>query len=305
MGEFIAGVEEAGRGPVIGPMVMAIVTAPLEKIEELESLGVTDSKKLSPKRREFLYRKIKKICYVEAEVISPEEIDSHVQSPSSNLNRLESKTTASLITKTGEKRDVKKVILDCPEKDEEGYSKKTRGFLSEEMKNKQMKIIAEHNADENYTIVGASSIIAKVTRDREVKKIEKRLGEEIGSGYPSDPTTASFLKKNIEKDYDFFRKSWSTYQNMKRLKSQRKLADFKNFEESEEEHREELEEFDRLLNKGFRYVEPKAEYEILRMKGPESTPSTIVKYTSGKLLVQGNKKSKKKTEEILRKVGLR
>jgi ribonuclease HII len=209
---IIAGVEEAGRGPVIGPLVMAIAAANEETIEKLKELGVKDSKMLSPKQREFLYTKIKELCEVKVLILSPEKVDASLIDPTMNLNWLEAKTSSSLINSI--KAD--KIILDCPSNNFKSYTDYVKKYLKYEP-----ELIAEHKADEKYTIVGAASIIAKVIRDREVDKLKKEANYDFGSGYPSDPKTIEFLKNNWDK-YDFFRKTWSTY----RKYSQKSLSDF-------------------------------------------------------------------------------
>ena len=111
-----------------------------------------------------------------------------------------------------------KAILDAPSNNIEAYA--------DYVKNKvKCEILAEHKADANYPVVGAASILAKVTRDREIEKIKEKVGKDIGSGYPSDPITQEFLKKNWNK-YDFFRKSWETYKKIAKEKNQSKLGDF-------------------------------------------------------------------------------
>lgn len=211
---LIGGVEEAGRGPVIGPLVMAIAVANNETIKKLEELGVTDSKLLTPKKREELYTKIKELAQVKVLILSPSKIDDALLDPNMNLNWLEAKTSSTLINSV----DVDKVILDCPSNNFETY----KAFVRKGLK-KEVNLVAEHKADEKYTIVGAASIIAKVIRDREVTKLKELAKVDFGSGYPSDPKTISFLKNNWDK-YDFFRKTWKTYQKL----SQKKLSNFNN-----------------------------------------------------------------------------
>ncbi len=209
---MIAGVEEAGRGPVIGPLVMALVETDTQTIKKLEELGVTDSKLLSPKRRELLYTKIKELCEVKVIILSPEKIDNALNSPTMNLNWLEAKTSSTLINKS----KARKVILDCPSNNFETYANYVKKNLT-----RQVELVVEHKADSKYTIVGAASIIAKVIRDREIEKLKIVANFDFGSGYPSDPRTIAFIKDNWNK-YDFFRKTWSTYKKL----SQKSLGDF-------------------------------------------------------------------------------
>lgn len=115
-----------------------------------------------------------------------------------------------------------KAILDCPSVNIKKYADYLRLYL----KNKNIEIIAEHKADVKFPIVSAASIIAKCIREEEVKKIEKMIGESIGTGYPSNLICQKFLKDNWDKYPDIFRKSWVTWKNHKIAKSQKKLSDF-------------------------------------------------------------------------------
>ncbi len=200
---IIAGVEEAGRGPVVGPMVMAICSIDEKEIPKLESLGITDSKALSPRKREFLLEEIKKLCKTDIIILTPKVIDDALNSDSMNLNLLEAKTTAELIRRV--KAD--KYILDLPSNNAKNYTDIVKKYLGI----KKIDIVAEHKADENYSIVGAASIVAKVIRDREIEKIKEIVGIDFGSGYPSDHRTRVFLEKNWKKYREYFRTSWKTY----------------------------------------------------------------------------------------------
>ena len=211
---IIAGVEEAGRGPVIGPMVMAICAIDEKKIPELQRLGVKDSKLISLKNREYLFEKIKEICEHDIIIMEPKEIDDNLNNPEMNLNKLEGVVSAKLINKI--KTD--KVILDCPSNNISAYTEYVKSFVKT-----NTKIISEHKADLNHTIVGAASILAKVTRDRIIEELKKEANHDFGSGYPSDPKTIHFLKENWHK-YDFFRKTWSTYKKVAEASKQRTLT---------------------------------------------------------------------------------
>nr|MCK4930246.1 ribonuclease HII [Nanoarchaeota archaeon] len=153
---IIAGVEEAGRGPVIGPMVMAIACVNEKDEFKLKTLGVKDSKLLTPLQRERLYNEIKDLCDYHIIKVSPKEIDSAVNSEDTNLNWLEADKAVVLINKLKPKR----VILDCPSTNLKEYKK----YIQKRLKYKP-KIVVEHKADVKYTIVGAASILAKVVRD--------------------------------------------------------------------------------------------------------------------------------------------
>ena len=215
---LVCGVEEAGRGPVIGPMVMAAVMIDEKDSAKLESLGAKDSKLLTPRTRELLMPQIKNIVKKHAIIIiQPKEIDDAVLSDTLNLNWLEAIKSAELVNKL--KPD--KVILDCPSTNPKAYT----AYFKKHLKNQDIEIISEHKADLKYPVVSAASIIAKVTRDSEIEKLKKKHNVNFGSGYPSDPRTKGFIKKFYDK-YDFFRKSWSTFQDAAKEKKQKHLGDF-------------------------------------------------------------------------------
>ena len=214
----ILGIDEAGRGPVIGPLVIAAVKIKDSNEKKISALGVKDSKLLTPKQREKLYYDIIKI--VESNkiyIIKPKEIDDAVTSSKTNLNWLEGDYSAKLINEL--KPD--KAILDCPSNNPKAYV----DYIKKKVKAKT-EIIAEHKADMNYPVVSAASILAKVTRDKEIAKIIDKLNKPIGSGYPSDPVTKKFIKENYKEHPEIFRKSWQTYKDLVQQKQQSRLGDF-------------------------------------------------------------------------------
>jgi ribonuclease HII len=151
-------------------------------------------------------------------IIPPEEIDNALNDPNLNLNKLEAINSAKIINKL----KPGKVLLDCPSNNPREYV----AYLRKHLDNKKLKIIAEHKADVKYTVVSAASIIAKVTRDREIEKIKKSIGINFGSGYPSDELTQKFLARNWDKYPKIFRKTWSSYKKFLTEKKQKKLGEF-------------------------------------------------------------------------------
>ncbi len=214
---FICGIDEAGRGPVIGPLVIAGAMLDEKDLPKLDKLGVKDSKLLTPKKREQLFPKIQKLCKYEILIIEPKEIDEAVQSQELNLNWLEAIKSVEILKEL--KPD--KTILDCPSPNIARYT----NYIKEKLDMDEIKIICEHKADVNHLIVGAASILAKVTRDRIIAELEKKYGN-IGPGYTSNKITQKFLKENWEKHPEIFRKSWVSWQNHKNNKQQKKLEEF-------------------------------------------------------------------------------
>lgn len=215
---IVCGIDEAGRGPVIGPIVICGVTIKEGDEDKLSKLGVKDSKLLTPQKREELFPKIIAIVKdYKIEIVGPDKIDAVLNDPHLNLNWLEALVSAKIINQL--KPD--KVILDCPSTNTKAYS----DYVRKELDNDCI-IVAEHKADVNYPVVSAASVLAKVTRDKEIEKIKKIIGVNFGSGYPADPSTQEFLKKNYNKYPDIFRKTWSSYKNVVSGKRQKNLSDF-------------------------------------------------------------------------------
>lgn len=214
---LLCGIEEAGRGPVIGPMVMCGVLIEEKEEIKLAGIGVRDSKLLSPRSREFLYKKIIGLVKdYKVEIITPEEIDAAIQSPTLNLNWLEARKTAAILNYL--KPD--KAIMDCPSSNCKAYSNYVKNLLD----NKKIKLVAEHKADVNYPVVSAASIIAKVIRDQKVDEIKKAIGIDFGSGYPADERTAKFLREYHDKYPELFRKEWEPYRKIIKAKKQKRLG---------------------------------------------------------------------------------
>lgn len=214
----ILGIDEAGRGPMIGPLVLAATLIDEKEEKKLLDLRVKDSKQLSPRQRGELFEQIKHaVAAFRIVSVSPQEIDGAVESEETNLNWLEADHSAALINELKPDR----VILDCPSPNIKAYTAYVKKKLTV-----KCEIVAEHKADEKYPIVSAASILAKVTRDREIDNIKKRLGHDIGSGYPADPITKAFVEKNYQKYPDIFRKSWESYKTLVRKKGQKRLGEF-------------------------------------------------------------------------------
>jgi len=218
--KYIAGVEEAGRGPVIGPMVMVVAAVEPDKEASLKDLDVKDSKLLIPSQRTRIAKKLRTMLNYEMKVLEAKDVDAALEDPDMNLNWLEAVTSAQLIDKLSKKITISKAILDCPSTNINAY----KSYVEDKLK-KKVPIVAEHKADVNYPVVSAASIIAKVERDELIAQIKKKIGVDFGSGYPSDPRTIEFVKKHY-KDYDIFRKTWSTYKKATGEKKQKRLGDY-------------------------------------------------------------------------------
>jgi ribonuclease HII len=216
---LIAGVDDAGRGSVIGPLVIAGVMAKEEQLSKLAEIGVKDSKLLTPHRREVLAPEIRQIAVDYAiEKLTPRQIDDIVLNGRKlhKLNWLEAQTMARVIQKL--KPD--KAYVDASDILEDRFGRDVLDCLAI-----KIPIVSEHKADQTYPIVSAASIIAKVERDREIAELAEVHGD-FGSGYPSDPRTIDFLRHCVArtgKYPDFVRVSWKTAQRLKSDKDARQV----------------------------------------------------------------------------------
>ena len=205
---LILGIDDAGRGPLIGPMVLAGVLIDKNSETALKNFNIKDSKQIIHSTRIKLAKTIKELVLSYHIVkTSPEEIDRAIYSKL-NLNTLEAIKSAEIINQLNNKKPIK-VIIDCPSVN----TKKWKETLLNYIENPEnLDIHCEHKADENYLSVGAASILAKVEREEEVTKLKMEYGN-IGSGYPSDPDTKQFLKTHGKKleNSGIFRKSWATW----------------------------------------------------------------------------------------------
>jgi ribonuclease HII len=222
MGDFILGIDDAGRGPVIGPMILAgcLIDEATEK--EFKILGIRDSKELTPKRREFLAAIIReKAETFEIVMAYPNEIDEKLTN-GTNLNHLEAIKIAEIINKINKGYKKIKVIIDCPSV---GIGTWT-DFLKLKIEDLSiLEIVCEHKADKNHIAVSAASILAKSTREKEMDKLREKHGQEIGSGYTSDPATIRYLELNADNqnNSEIFRKTWDTWKKASDKIAQRKL----------------------------------------------------------------------------------
>ncbi|MDH2906722.1 MAG: ribonuclease HII [Candidatus Nitrosotalea sp.] len=195
---LVCGVDDAGRGSVLGPLVIAGISIEQKNIKQLVKIGVKDSKQLSPQSREKLYEQILSLVegYHVAK-IPPKTIDKSVSK--NLLNKLEADYMAKVI---------KKLEADSSYVDSCDVNPKRFGLYISNIA-KTGKIVSSHHADRKYPVVSAASIIAKVNRDRAIEKLRK--SHDLGSGYPSDPKTMRFIREWISKNGNvpvFVRRSW-------------------------------------------------------------------------------------------------
>jgi ribonuclease HII len=212
---MFCGIDEAGRGPVMGPMVVAAVF--VSDDAALIDIGVKDSKKLSAAARERMFDEIVNVADHSLVIISASEIDAK------RTNRTMNEIELEMFADSVRGHRVSRVYADCPDVSEASFASSLSARLN------GTKVTAKHKADDMYPIVSAASILAKVTRDRCMAEISKELGADIGSGYPSDPVTVDFIGKWIKENGNappHARCSWETVRRMLTVSANRKITDW-------------------------------------------------------------------------------
>lgn len=226
---IILGADEAGRGPVIGPLVICAACFDDADVDFLKENGVQDSKKLTSAKREEMLVLIKdKVIDHEVKIFSANDIDDSLQG-GINLNQLEVKGFIHCINAILKRKNIPdEVWLDAADVNADRFKNRIKQKLI-----KDVKVIAMHKCDEKITCVGAASIIAKTTRDNIIEKLKEKYGD-LGSGYPSDEKTRIFIKEYYTKHKKFppiVRNTWGTMAKLKKelgilAKGQKKLGDW-------------------------------------------------------------------------------
>jgi ribonuclease HII len=207
-GQTIVGIDEAGRGCVIGPLVVAGVAIAAERLRELEALGVRDSKRLTRTRREQLSAQIERVAAsLFVKEIGPSELEE-------NLTEIELRVMAQIVQESRAHH----VILDLPvgPATRENFIRRLRSAVGHDA----FGIIAENRADARYPIVSAASIIAKVHRDRAIERLRQEYGD-FGWGYPGEPKTRAFLREFFMRTGQFpdcARRKWRTLARLRKLR---------------------------------------------------------------------------------------
>lgn len=217
----VLGIDEAGRGPVVGSMFIGGFLMDEGDREDFEGLGVKDSKKLSDRKRERLRERLEEFGDVFLEEITASEIDDLREVMT--LNEIELKGFADLI----ERAEPDKVIMDLPEPNAERFIGKVKDLLDSD--GKGIDFVAEHGADDTYPVVSAASIVAKSARESHVEELHKKYGRDFKSGYPHDEPTIDFLKDFVDEKGrlpEETRLSWSTAERILKEQKQNSLGDY-------------------------------------------------------------------------------
>lgn len=196
---MLVGMDEAGRGPVLGPLVIGICAVPLDAEPLLISMGVKDSKDLSPKKRQRIEAWFWEQCDKEGwfgttVAIQPERIDQALQQQ--GLNWLEVEGFQEALQQVPHQHNLTIVADACDVNAERFTQRITAGI--DGWPYPQSTMISEHKADQRHPVVGMASILAKEERDRRIEAMSARVGFNVGSGYPSDPATKKALPALVE-----------------------------------------------------------------------------------------------------------
>jgi ribonuclease HII len=204
----ILGIDEAGRGSLLGPLVVGGFLAPADRLAELRGLGVRDSKLLTAARRAEIYRGLGRIGRRLAIHLAPTEIDRWVTR--GRLNLLEAHAFARLVRSSR----ATEAYVDACDPIAARFGRLVAGIARTEA-----RVVAQHRADRDVPVVAAASIVAKVQRDRAVARLRRELGVEFGSGYPSDPATVAFVRTVLSDrpatGPSWLRRSWESIERLK------------------------------------------------------------------------------------------
>jgi ribonuclease HII len=208
------GVDEAGKGPVLGSMFAAAVRADPAALPD----GVGDSKDIRPERRERLAGEIRE----SADTVGVAEIPvERIDADGTDMNTLTVDAQAAALSSVA--REGLPGTVDAGDTDAARFGRRVADAVDAEV-----SVTAEHGADETDPLVGAASIVAKVARDAHVTELAEEYGD-VGSGYPSDPTTRAFLADYVDRHGELpacARRSWSTCDDVLAAAEQATLGDF-------------------------------------------------------------------------------
>jgi ribonuclease HII len=213
---MICGVDEAGRGPVMGPLVICGICVSSDS--RLRELKVKDSKQLTPEKREMLDKAIRDIADTELIEVSASEIDS--MRSRLTMNQIEAKMFSMIVNRLAPDE----AYLDAADASESEFER----MVCSELKCRP-RVVSKHKADQLFPVVSAASIVAKVRRDLRMREIAELLGRDIGSGYSHDKVTIRFMEDYLDSNGDLpphTRRSWDTSKNIIMRKRLRPLDSF-------------------------------------------------------------------------------
>lgn len=210
--DVYVGVDEAGKGPVLGPMVATAVRADPESLPA----DVDDSKRVAPEQRREIAAALRADDAVDVAVATVGTVE--IDAPDTDMNTLTVRGQARAVRRVARPDD--RIVADAGDTSEARFARRLREFVTDPGREtappvEGVAVDAAHGADESDPVVGAASIVAKVARDARVAAIDAAYPayDGVGSGYPSDPTTRAFLRDYVADHGDVpphARRSWST-----------------------------------------------------------------------------------------------
>jgi ribonuclease HII len=214
----LLGLDEAGRGSVLGPLVVGAFCCTEDELPSVVAAGARDSKLLAPERRSEVYRRLAAVGERRSISLPPRAIDRYVAG--GRLNELELVTFARLARRLRPAT----VFVDACDPNAERFGERLAAAIGSEL-----RVVSRHHADRDYPIVGAASIVAKVRRDAALRALRRAIPEELGSGYPSDPATRACVERHARDGGvvpSWMRRSWETVQRVKRARPARTLDSY-------------------------------------------------------------------------------
>lgn len=218
MSERILGLDEAGRGSVLGPLVVGGFCCEVDDLPEVVAVGARDSKRLSPERRSEVYAHLAAIGTRRSVALAPRTIDRYVAD--GRLNELELEAFARIVRAL--RPDV--AFVDACDPNAERFGRKLEALAGG-----STRVDSRHKADRDLPVVGAASIVAKVRRDAALVALGRRVAESLGTGYPSDPETQACVERHAAdggRVPTWMRRSWATVQRVKRQRPARTLEQY-------------------------------------------------------------------------------
>ena len=217
--QSVLGLDEAGRGSVLGPLVIGAFAIDADAIPRLLDLGVRDSKLLPADRREKIYAELPGFGDCRSVHLGPARIDAAVAKH--GLNDLELATFAEIVRAVGPAE----TRADACDPNARRFARTLKALSGSEA-----PVKARHHMDRDDLVVGAASIVAKVERDRAIARLAAEIGEPVGSGYPSDPRTMQFLRRwtaaRGARGTSWLRQSWDPTKRLMRERWARRLEEF-------------------------------------------------------------------------------
>lgn len=217
-GARVLGIDEAGRGSVLGPLVVGGFCCSADQLTALRATGVRDSKRLTARRREEVYSLLPSVGEGRSIALAPRTIDRYVAH--GGLNELELEAFAMLVQRF--RPDI--AYVDACDPDEERFGRRLSALAGD-----RVRVVSRHHADRDFPVVGAASVVAKVRRDAAIENLRRSVGTPVGSGYPADPETRRCVEQYVAGGGHvpgWMRRSWETVQRVKRARPARTLEGY-------------------------------------------------------------------------------